>query len=170
MNHRSEYIMTTRKNKCAQKRSVLRTKGLFLLITDGVLKINTSFSRKELDSPILRLISLCLSFLSLKTLMPKHSKEVLRGLLCIFSKVLEALKKWQSISVFRYPMGKHLQILISWRQTPNSFKINKYTKVQKKNKKIKKCVLNLGSHFSSYWTENSEISSITLRNKILIQI
>lgn len=85
--------MTTRKNKCAQKRSVLRTKGLFLLITDGVLKINTSFSRKELDSPILRLISLCLSSLSHKTLMPKHSKEVLRGLLCIFSEVLEALKK-----------------------------------------------------------------------------
>lgn len=107
MNHRSEYIMTTRKKKCAQKRSVLRTKGLFLLITDGVLKINTSFSRKELDSPILRLLSLCLSSLSHKTLMPKHSKKVLWGLLCIFSEVLEALKKWQSISVFRYPMGKH---------------------------------------------------------------
>lgn len=50
--------MATRKKKCAQKRSVLRTKGLsFLLITDGVLKINVRSTRKELDSPILRLIS-----------------------------------------------------------------------------------------------------------------
>lgn len=70
--------MATRKNKYAQKRSVLRTKGLsFLLITDGVLKINVSSTRKELDSPILRLVSLCLFYPSHRTLMPKHSKEVL---------------------------------------------------------------------------------------------
>lgn len=79
---------------CAQKRSVLRTKGLsFLLITDGVLKINVSSTRKELDSPILRLISLHLISLSHRTLMPKHSKVVLWGLLCTFTEVLGSILK-----------------------------------------------------------------------------
>lgn len=77
---------------CAQKRSVLRTKDLsFLLITDGVLKINVSSTRKELDSPILRLISLHLFSLSHRTLMPKHSKEVLWGLLFTFTEVLGSI-------------------------------------------------------------------------------
>lgn len=78
VDHRTEYITATRKNKCAQKRSVRRTKGLsFLLITDGILKINVSSTRKELDSPILRLILLHLFSLSHRTLMPKHSEVLL---------------------------------------------------------------------------------------------
>lgn len=121
---------------CAQKSSVLRTKDpSFLLITDGVLKINVSSTRKELDSPILRLISLHLFSLSHRTLMPKHSKEVLWGLLFTFTEVLGSILK--NAVVCRYLMGKYFRDLDVFKADPWHF--------PKKNKALQ------GWHFPENW-------------------